>query len=166
MAKSSRKREAERARAADDRYPHAASSTCSARRRADVAVSHEGLRDDKLDRCLGGSVRLVDHERVDQPLVALRDMGRGRAAFHAESIRSSRAGDGFAAHERAHGDARDATGLDRSTDLADGQDRPDREVGVARCKEDRVRGRERLEHAGRGAAASAPSYLTASTSSR
>ena len=80
-----------------------------------------------------------------RPVVAACDVARCRAACHAREHTAGRAGDCRAADERADGDAAHVAALDRRADLGDGEDRPDREVRVARSEEDRVGGLERLE---------------------
>ena len=67
-----------------------------------------------------------------------------------ESIRSSGPETAFPPIERADGDATHAPGLQRFTDLGHGENRPDREVRVARSEDDRIRAREGFEHARRG----------------
>ena len=147
-----RERGAEAARAADDGDLHAAaSSTVSASRAAatrsviSVSVTTSGTVG------LGGSVRRVDHERVDQARVAVRHVSRCRPARHAREHTVERALDRAATDQRAHGDAASATRRERLPDRRDGEDRAERDVRVARRDHDRVGVANRLEHAGRRA---------------
>ena len=73
-----RERRAERARPTDDRYPHAASSATSARRRSESRSCMRVAVTTSSTRRLGSRVRLVDHERVDQALVTTCDYGAVR----------------------------------------------------------------------------------------
>jgi hypothetical protein len=70
-----------------------------------------------------------------------------RAAGHAQEHTVERPRDRLAADERAHRDTAHASRLEGLADLADGVDRAEREVGVARGEEDRRGVAERLEDA-------------------
>ena len=134
--------------------PRAASRTASASRRA-VRLSFISVRvtcgrtRDLLQRCRTGGIRLVDHERVDQPRVAPRDVGRARPAGEPLHHRVGRALHGLAADERADGDNGGALPLDRDANRPDGEDRPDRDVRVARRDHDKRRLLDGVEDARR-----------------
>ena len=142
-------RPAERARPTDHGYAHAASRTASASRRSDVDVPHHGFCNEELDASGRGSIGLVDHEQVDETVVARRDVARTGASCHAGEHTTERAGDGRPSDERAHRQGPHLPAPDRGPDLRNREDRADRQVGVARREEDRVGVGERLEDAGR-----------------
>ena len=93
---------------------------------------------------------LVDDEHVDEPLVARGDPTRLGAARQALEHPVGGAFQRAAADDRADGDARDPALFERSPDLRDGEDRPDRYERVARSDDDQLRRRERVEHTGGG----------------
>ena len=103
------------------------------------AVGHERLRHDEVDVRLGGPIRLVDHERIDETAVALGHVSWCRAACHASEHTGGRAGDGRAADERAHRDTTRQTSFERVANRGDGQNGSDREIRVARGEDDDVR---------------------------
>ena len=108
LAEARRERGSEGPRAADDRYPHAASRTRSARRRAASRSDMSVWVTTSSTSRYGRSVRLVDDECIDQTRVTVCYMGRCGAARHAREHTVERARDGLASDERAHGDTWDA----------------------------------------------------------
>ena len=145
-----RERGSERARPAHDRYPHAASSTNSARRRSSSRVRMSVLVREELHVRLRRRVRLVDHERVDQAQVTTCNLRAVRVPpAMRESIRSSGPETAFPPTSGLTATQRARRPSIAARIARHREDRPDREVGVAGREQDRVRGRERLEDAGR-----------------
>ena len=144
-------RAAEAAGPAEDRDPHAgapaASSTAVASRREasrSVISVFVTTRRTPAGSSTASSLA-VDHQRVDQAVVAPRDMGGRRAACEPLQHPVGRAFHGAPADQRADGHRRDGPGGERGADLGDGEDRADRHVRVAGRDHDQVGAAERLE---------------------
>ena len=137
---------------------------------ARVGVDHQRARDDRLHAVEPGEivgVGFVDDDRVDQSRVTRCDVARSRSAGEPGEHPVGRALHRAASDQRADGDARHAAALERFADRRRrrGSARSTRTGCSARSAARRPR-RSPRRTPGAGAAASAPSKRTPSTSSR
>ena len=91
----------------------------------------------------------VEHERIDQSRVTLRYLNWSRSALQSLQHDRGRSLHCAASDQGTDGYARHTSALDRAPNALDGENRSDRDIRIARRKQDDICLVQRLEHAGR-----------------